>query len=107
MSDTIRIYNRKVKKAHRIDLSKPRMGLKEQVETGEIRNPLRNAVHDYGLVYHPYASWLCMGHCPMCRDHDKDQRRLRKVRKREFMNILYHEQNNQIRNGHNARPVLY
>jgi len=91
MTRTIRIYNRKVKKAHRIDLSKPRMGLKEMVETGEIRNSLRNAVHDYGLVFHKYAGWLCMGHCPSCRDHDKDPRHLRKVREREFMRILPHE----------------
>ena len=85
MSRTRRIYNRIIKKAHRINLLKqPGMSLEKQVETGEINNPLRNSIHQYGLVYHPFASWLCMGKCPCCRNHDLDPRHQRKVRQREF-----------------------
>ena len=58
------------------------------VENGWIKNPLRNSVHEYGFLYHPYASGLCMGRCPMCRDHTKDTRLKRKERKAEFRSIL-------------------
>ena len=91
MTRTIRIYNRRIKKAHRINLLNLILDFKEQVETGEINNPLRNSVHHYGFVYHPWASWLCMGHCNSCRDHSLDQRHQRKIRKREFARILPQE----------------
>jgi len=89
MSRTRRIYNRIIKKAHRINLlTQPGMSLEKQVETGEINNPLRNSIHQYGLVYHPFASWLCMGKCPCCRNHDLDPRHQRKVRQREFARVF-------------------
>ena len=50
MTHTIRIYNRRIKKAHRINLLNLILDFKEQVETGEINNPLRNSVHHYGFV---------------------------------------------------------
>jgi len=91
MTGTKRIYNKlNVKKAQRIDLRRLPPGLKEQVESGEINNPLRNAIHTTGLLYHPYAQ-LCMGKCPMCRDPALDPKRVRKVKKTEFMKQLKDE----------------
>jgi hypothetical protein len=91
MSHTRRIYNRIIKKCHRIKLNLiPSRSIKDMVESGEINNPLRNAVHDYGVVYHPYA-WLCMGKCPGCRDRSKDQHHLRKIRKVEFRRLVRRE----------------
>lgn len=93
MTNTLRIYNRRIKKSHRINLqTDPVKDLKRQVETGEINNPLRNAVHDYGFVFHPYAE-LCMGKCPQCRDRSRDPHHIRKVRKVEFRCILRNELN--------------
>jgi hypothetical protein len=66
------------------------MGLKEQVENGVINNSLRNAIHDYGFLYHPYAQ-ICMGNCSLCRDAKKDQKYIRKARKSEFQQILKEE----------------
>lgn len=87
MTRTRRIYNKpRLKKAHRYILH-DFLGLKEQVETGEINNPLRNAVHQYGFMYHPYAQ-LCMGRCARCRDQTQNQKRLRKIRKMEFRHVL-------------------
>jgi hypothetical protein len=55
-----------------------------------INNPLRNSIHSYGLMYHPYAQ-LCMGRCPMCRDPKLDQKHLRKIKKSEFKQMLTDE----------------
>jgi hypothetical protein len=94
MTRTKRIYNKpNLKKAHRIDLTDNpynRMGLKKQVETGVINSSLRNSIHEYGFLYHPYAQ-MCMGNCPMCRDAKKDQKYMRKTRKSEFKQILKEE----------------
>jgi hypothetical protein len=60
------------------------------VESGEINNPLRNSIHDYGFLYHPYAQ-ICMGNCPMCRDAKKDQKYIRKARKAEFKEQIKEE----------------
>ena len=96
MTRTRRIYNRKIKKCHRVDLqtSAPQ-DLKKLVETGEINNPLKFAVHQYGFAYHPYHR-LCMGKCPCCRDHTKDQRHQRKIRKRDFVRFVSMELNEWI-----------
>lgn len=61
--------------------------LKEQVETGLINDPLRNSVHNYGFLYHPYQQ-ICMGRCSMCRDHARDQNHVRKIKKYEFRNLI-------------------
>ena len=79
MSRTLRIYNRKIKKCHRANVN--------DCVVRDFRNSLRNSIHYYGLVYHPYRQ-LCMGHCPSCRDHSKDQKHLRKKRAREFRREL-------------------
>ena len=76
MSRTLRIYNKKIKKCHRVN-----------IDDNTVRNSLWNSIHDYGLVYHPYRQ-LCMGHCPSCRDHSKDQKHLRKIRAIEFRREL-------------------
>jgi hypothetical protein len=49
-----------------------------------ITSSLRNAVQHKGFLYHPYLSGLCMGNCPNCKDHTKDQKHLRKAKKAEF-----------------------
>jgi hypothetical protein len=104
MTRTKRIYNKpNLKKAHRIDLSitdiPNRLTLKEQVETGVINSSLRNSVHEYGFLYHPYAQ-MCMGNCPMCRNAKKDQKYIRKARKSEFQQMLKEEmQKEQDING--------
>lgn len=94
MTRTKRIYNKpNLKKTHRIDLTNntyTRMSLEVQVETGVINSSLRNSVHEYGFLYHPYAQ-VCMGNCPMCRDAKKDQKYIRKARKSEFQQILKKE----------------
>ena len=87
MSDTLRIYNRiNLKKTPRYNLDDPRFtgNLKDVVEKGLV------IPHQVGFPL-TYRSWICMGHCPMCRNHDLDQRHLRKVRKREFARILPEE----------------
>ena len=95
MTHTRRIYNkRRLKHTHRYNVG-DFLGLEKQVETGEINNPLRNSVHQYGFMYHPYAQ-LCMGRCARCRDHTQNQKRLRKIRKQEFRHVLPLELNNGL-----------
>ena len=96
MTRTKRIYNKpNLKKAHRIDLTDTsfppnRMTLQGQVEAGVINSSLRNSIHEYGFLYHPYAQ-MCMGRCPMCRDAKKDQKYIRKTRKSEFKQMIKEE----------------
>jgi hypothetical protein len=66
------------------------MSLETQVETGVINSSLRNSVHDYGFLYHPYAQ-ICMGNCSLCKDAKKDQKYIRKARKVEFQQIIKEE----------------
>lgn len=97
MTRTRRIYNKlTMKKTLRNDISKPEGGKWWDEMTPEekkeyIMNPLRNSVQKRGFIYHPYASGLCMGHCPFCRDRNKDQKHLRKLKKAEFRNQLREE----------------
>ena len=95
MTRTKRIYNKpNLKKTHRIDLTdnsiSNRLSLKKQLENGTLNHSLRNAIHDYGFLYHPYAQ-ICMGNCSMCRDAKQDQKYIRKARKSEFQQILKEE----------------
>lgn len=66
MSRTKRIYNNpRLKKTPRYNL-----------DDGEI-----HIIH--GIPY-TKRSWICMGHCPCCRDHNKDWRLIRKRSKEQF-----------------------
>lgn len=65
MSHTKRIYNKRVKKAQRFNL-----------DDGEI--------HWFVGIPLTRRSWICMGRCPMCRDHNKEPRLLRKRTKEQF-----------------------
>ena len=91
MTHTIRIYNRRIKKAQRNNIYRQEeKGWGEMTETEQrdyINSPLLNSISSHGLIYHPYLQ-CCMGHCPHCRDPTLDQRHQRKIRKREFARIL-------------------
>lgn len=65
MSHTKRIYNKRVKKAQRFNL-----------DDGEI--------HWFVGIPLTRRSWICMCRCPMCRDHNKEPRLLRKRTKEQF-----------------------
>lgn len=80
MSNTIRIYNRKnLKKTPRYNLDDPRYtgDLKTMVED----NLIIPAVSGMPLTH---KSQICMGNCSFCKDPGKNQKRQRKIRKREF-----------------------
>ena len=97
MARTRRIYNKlTMKKTLRNDITrefgeKPWGDMTKDEQKAWVSSPLRNAVQVKGFIYHPYASGLCMGNCPHCRDPTKDQRHLRKIRKREFRHDLVQE----------------
>lgn len=59
MSHTTRIYNRRLKKAQRVNL-----------DDGEL--------HVFIGIPLTVRSWICMGRCPMCRDHNREPRLIRK-----------------------------
>ncbi len=65
MSHTKRIYNKPLKKAQRFNLDDGKMHLFVGI-------PLTR------------RSWVCMGRCPMCRDHNRDPRLVRKRTKEQF-----------------------
>jgi len=68
MSNTIRIYNRKnLKKTPRYNLDDP----------GE-------TIINYVGMPLTHRSQICMGNCSFCKDPGKNQKRQRKIRKREF-----------------------
>lgn len=77
MSHTKRIYNRRLKKTQRYDLEDP---------------IYVNGMH-INRVGFPFTwrSFICMGHCRMCKDHTKDQRSLRKKRSEQFRFDLKNE----------------
>ena len=81
MSHTIRIYNRRLRKAQRYDLNKPIMG-----EFGIIVNP------STGIPY-TFRSYICMGRCSFCRDPNKETRLIRKRKKEQFRFDLKKELN--------------
>ena len=77
MSHTKRIYNNpKLKKTHRHYWDAP-----EIIDERGANIPINNVI--YGFPYTKYKQ-LCMGRCKMCRDHNKEQRKLRKQRKSQF-----------------------
>ncbi len=65
MSHTKRIYNKRLKKAQRFNL-----------DDGDI--------HLFIGIPLTRRSWICMGHCAMCRDHNREPRLLRKRKKEQF-----------------------
>jgi len=65
MSHTIRIYNNPRIKAPRYN-----------VDDKEFYIP-------YGIPF-TKRSWICMGHCPMCRDPNREPRLIRKRNKEQF-----------------------
>jgi len=82
MTHTIRIYNNpNLKKTQRYNVDD-----KTNVD------PLLGCLLSYPVGI-PYTrrSWICMGHCESCRDHNKDQRKLRKQRKEQFRFELKNE----------------
>jgi len=72
---TIRIYNKPViKKAQRYNLD------------GDDIHPLFGCYLSYPVGI-PYTrrSWICMGHCPQCRDKNREPSLIRKRNKEQFM----------------------
>lgn len=65
MSHTIRIYNKRLKKAQRFNLDDGNMHL-------AIGIPLTR------------RSWVCMGKCRICRDRNREPRLVRKRTKEQF-----------------------
>ena len=65
MSHTKRIYNKRLKKAQRFNL-----------DDGKI--------HLFVGIPLTIRSWICMGRCPMCRDHNREPRLMRKRTKEQF-----------------------
>jgi len=75
MSHTMRIYNNPMlKKAQRYNLDDGNMHM-------IIGIPLT------------IRSWICMGKCPMCKDHNRDSRLVRKRTKEQFRFDLRNELN--------------
>lgn len=73
MSHTRRIYNNpKLKKAQRFNL-----------DDGK--------VHLFVGIPLTIRSWICMGRCPMCRDHNREPRLVRKRAKEQFRFELENE----------------
>jgi hypothetical protein len=75
MSHTKRIYNNsRLKKAQRYNLD----------DMDDIHPSL--GCHIISPIGIPFTrrSWICMGHCPMCRDHNREPKLLRKRNKEEF-----------------------
>jgi hypothetical protein len=96
MTRTRRIYNKpNLKKTVRLDLTKVGTKPLSEMTEGEmasyVNDSLRNSISLKGFIYHPYASGLCMGHCQMCKDPNKDQKHIRKIRKQEFRKLLKSE----------------
>jgi hypothetical protein len=78
MTHTIRIYNRRLKKAQRYNLHKS-----EYDNNG-------TSINHVGIPF-TWRSYLCMGNCCMCKDHTKDQRLLRKKRSEQLRFDLKNE----------------
>lgn len=66
MTHTKRIYNNpRIKKAQRYNVDD-------------------NQLHLIVGIPLTKRSWICMGKCPMCRDHNKEPRLIRKKLKEQF-----------------------
>lgn len=72
MSHTKRIYNKRLKKAQRFNLDDGKM-------------------HLFVGIPLTIRSWICMGRCPMCKDHNRDPRLVRKRTKEQFRFELENE----------------
>jgi 5-methylcytosine-specific restriction endonuclease McrA len=96
MTHTLRIYNKKIKKAQRNNCYHPEEKdfdeMTDEEKCNFVKDPLRNSIGSNGIYYHPYAQ-VCMGRCSMCRDPDKDQKHIRKHKKSEFRHIIALELN--------------
>jgi hypothetical protein len=77
MTRTKRIYNRRLKKTQRDDVSLP-------VYVNGIR------IYRSGFPL-TWRSYICMGRCKMCRDYNKEPKLLRKRRKEQFRFDLKNE----------------
>lgn len=77
MSHTERIYNNpRIKKAQRFNLDD---GL----------------IHLFVGIPLTRRSWICMGRCPMCRDHNRETKLLRKRTKEQIRFDLKSELKNE------------
>lgn len=65
MSRTKRIYNCRLKKAQRFNLDD-------------------GGIHIFIGIPYTIRSFICMGRCRMCRDHNKEPRLVRKRTKEQF-----------------------
>jgi hypothetical protein len=65
MSHTQRIYNRRLKKAQRFN-----------IDDGEI--------HLFVGIPLTRRSWICMGRCKMCRDHNREPKLIRRRTREQF-----------------------
>ena len=84
MSHTIRIYNNpRLKKTQRYNLD----------DTLDIDPFFRVSIKRQTGLPFTKRSWICMGKCPCCRDHNKDQRKLRKQREEQLRFQLREELN--------------
>lgn len=83
MSHTIRVYNKRLKKAQRYYLDKPMLD-----ETGYIR---MDRCVGFPLTH---RSWICMGKCPQCRDPNREPRLVRKRKKEQLRFELKSELDN-------------
>lgn len=84
MSGTIRIYNRVIKKCHRDNLDD---GIARHIKDMDFSSSLRNAIHHYGFPFIKFGQ-ICMGKCKACRNRKLDQKYQRKIRNREFQQIV-------------------
>jgi len=90
MSRTRRIYNNpRLKKTKRYYWDAPEI----IDERGGVIIPINNVI--VGFPYTKYKQ-LCMGRCSMCRDANKEQRKLRKQRKEQFRFELAEEMKTQF-----------
>ncbi len=71
MTRTIRIYNRRLKKAQRYNLHNP------LYDSNDVR------INDVGIPF-TWRSYICMGNCRKHKDRTKDQRLLRKKRSEQL-----------------------
>ena len=88
MSHTYRIYNNpNLKKAQRYNLD----------DKSDIIPLLR--IHTSYPVGIPFTrrSWICMGRCKLCRDPNKEPRKLRKQRKEQLRSQLKEEKQAEVK----------
>ena len=87
MSRTKRIYNNPI-------LKKTQRYYIDNLPNDEILSPwAQGVIINVGIPF-TYRSWICMGHCPQCRNHDKDYKIIRKRNKEELRReLIFYEVN--------------